>query len=51
MDIEGLGREVIEALVSGGYVHSPVDLYRTQPGRAGDHAAGQRPVVRAHAFR
>ncbi|MDB5074550.1 MAG: ligase, NAD-dependent [Chloroflexi bacterium] len=27
MDIEGLGTEVIEALVSGGHVHSPVDLY------------------------
>ncbi|HVC82966.1 MAG TPA: NAD-dependent DNA ligase LigA [Chloroflexota bacterium] len=28
MDIEGLGKEVIEALVSGGHIHSPVDLYR-----------------------
>ena len=28
MDIEGLGREVIEALVSGGLVLSPVDLYQ-----------------------
>ena len=28
MDIEGLGREVIEALVSGALVHSPADLYR-----------------------
>jgi DNA ligase (NAD+) len=28
MDIDGLGTEVIEALVSGGHVRSPVDLYR-----------------------
>ena len=28
MDIEGLGREVIDALVSGDHVHSPADLYR-----------------------
>jgi DNA ligase (NAD+) len=28
MDIDGLGTEVIEALVSGEYVRSPVDLYR-----------------------
>ncbi len=28
MDIEGLGPEVIEALVSGDLVHSPVDLYQ-----------------------
>ncbi len=27
MDIEGLGTEIIEALVSGDLVHSPVDLY------------------------
>jgi DNA ligase (NAD+) len=27
-DIEGLGTEVIEALVGGGHVHSPIDLYR-----------------------
>ncbi|HWE60900.1 MAG TPA: NAD-dependent DNA ligase LigA [Chloroflexota bacterium] len=28
MDIEGLGKEVIEALVSNGHVHAPADLYR-----------------------
>jgi DNA ligase (NAD+) len=28
MDIEGLGKEVIEALVSGGLVNAPADLYR-----------------------
>lgn len=28
LDIEGLGTEVIDALVSNGHVHSPVDLYR-----------------------
>lgn len=28
MDIEGLGRELIEALVSGALVRSPADLYR-----------------------
>jgi DNA ligase (NAD+) len=28
MDIEGLGKEVIDALVGGDHVHSPADLYR-----------------------
>ncbi|HMM46168.1 MAG TPA: NAD-dependent DNA ligase LigA, partial [Candidatus Macondimonas sp.] len=30
MDIEGLGEKLIDALVDGGYVHDPADLYRLQ---------------------